>query len=438
MLTSLRSRNVAVMAGVLLVTQVLTTVLVAALVISPQADRVARIIAGNVQMVGVTLDTLGAEQRRDYVNRVNRSGSFRIVPVGAAVPGEDGTPTLLEQRTLVRLAELLGQRQTMVWRGGGGAPLWVRMRIGTGGTYWVTVAPNTGWSPSGALIGSVALTLALSLMGGLAVQRRINRPLTALREAVDAMPDARPFRLLANRSPVEIAAVADSFTRMANRLAEQEAERTLMLTGISHDLKTPLAKLRLAFAVARSGQPDLDALINRQLNQLEAMLDQFLDFGRGLEAELPVARPLIRAISSAAASHGLDDNLTVAADVADAAVMLRPLAFDRAMANIFRNAQIHGQPPVTIRISRAGGYAVIDIEDSGPGVPDSMIDRLDRPFVRVDQHRPSDGGVGLGLAIVRRFADLHEARLSFANRENGGFRVTLQLPIVTGHQPDPA
>lgn len=435
MLNSLRSRNLALMTGVLLMAQLLTTILVISLAIMPQVDRVASVIAGNVRMVGVTMDTLTPDQRQQYIDRANQSGAFRVVPSGNVIPGADGTPTLLEQSILARLAELLGQRDTMVWRGGGGAPLWVRMQVGQVGTYWITVTPTPGWSPIRALVASVALALALSLLTGLVLQRRVNRPLTELRDAVDAMPDARPFGLLATQSPAEIAAVADSFVRMADRLTKQEAERTLMLTGISHDLKTPLAKLRLALALAGSTPPEFEALIERQLDQLESMLNQFLDFGRGLDSELPVPKLLLPAIMSVAADQALEDSVNVAPDMADVVVRLRPLGFGRTLTNLIRNAQVHGEPPYTISVSKSGDRAVITVDDCGPGVPAALISKLDQPFVRVGDHRPSDGGVGLGLAIVRRFADVHDASLQFSNLDGGGFRVILSLPIDLETRP---
>jgi two-component system, OmpR family, osmolarity sensor histidine kinase EnvZ len=425
MLKSLRARNVALMAGMLFLGQLLTMILVGAFVIEPQAQRIATILSRNIKMVGTTLDALPAPERARFVDRVNSTGTYRILPGHGDPPGVDGRPTWLETRVLRALASELGQRDSMVWRGGGGAPLWVRLRLGKGDSYWVSLAPSPGWTPTGALLGSVGIALALSLAAGLALQRRINRPLTALAVAVDAMPDTRPVGSLAAEGPAEIASVARAFERMAARLSAQEADRAFMLAGISHDLKTPIAKLRLASALRENGDAADDAMIARQFDRIERMLDQFLDFGRGADAEAPQPVNVRAVIVDVLTSLGLSaKNL----DGGAVQARLRPVAFERAIANLVRNALAHGQEPVTVSIAELGAHVTIAVADSGSGVAPDLLHQLGRPFLRGDAARPSDGGVGLGLAIVKRFADDHGGALVIVNLQSGGLCVTLTVP----------
>lgn len=427
MLKSLRARNIALMAGMLFLGQALTVALVAGFVILPQAERIATILARNIRMVGTTLDALPADERVRFIARVNGEATIRIVPAGGEIPGADGRPSLLETAVLRQLAAELGQTGTMVWRGGGGAPLWVRMRLGKQADYWVALAPSPGWSPSGALVGAVAVGLALSLLAGLALQRRVNRPLKALADAVDAMPDTAPARLLAEDAPEEIASVARSFEAMAARLAAQEADRALMLAGISHDLKTPIAKLRLAAAL-RGGSDDDTAMIERQFERIDRMLGQFLDFGRGIDAEQAERLALRAAVSDVARTLGLaPDSITGGEGLF---VRVRPIAFERAVTNLVRNALTHGRPPVSIELARDTRMARLSVNDAGDGVDPALLAALDRPFVRGNAARPSDGGTGLGLAIVRRFAEHHGGTLTCENRAGGGFTVTLRLPLA--------
>ncbi len=427
MLKSLRARNVALMAGMLLLGQALTVALVAGFVILPQAERIAVILSRNVRMVGTVLDALPPDERDRFIARVNAANSIRIVPAGGSIPGIDGRPSLLETAVLRKLAVELGQTGTMVWRGGGGAPLWVRLRPGRSADYWIALAPSPGWSPTGALVGAVAVGLALSLLAGLALQRRVNRPLKALADAVDAMPDTVPARLLAEDAPEEIATVARSFEAMAARLAAQDADRAIMLAGISHDLKTPIAKLRLAAALADRDDDDV-AMVERQFERIDRMLGQFLDFGRGIDAEAPVRIALHRAVGEVAATLGIE-GIAISGET-DLHVLARPVALERTVANLIRNALDYGGPPVTLRIDRTGGFADLTVSDRGPGVDPVFISTIDRPFVRGDAARPSDGGTGLGLAIVRRFADAHGGSLVLANRNGGGLCATLRLPLV--------
>lgn len=425
MLTSLRARNVALMAGMLFLGQLLTIVLVGVFVIEPQAQRVATILSNNIKMVGSTLDALPPPEQERFIARVNASGRYRILPGYGDPPGVDGRPSFLETRVLRALADDLSQRDTMVWRGGGGAPLWVRLQLGRGDQFWVSLAPSRSWTPTGALLGSVAIALALSLAAGLVLQRRINRPLTALAEAVDAIPDTHPVGSLATHGPAEIASVARSFERMAARLSAQEVDRAFMLAGISHDLKTPIAKLRLASALRENGNAADDAMIARQFERIERMLDQFLDFGRGTEAEAPTSVSLVPTIIELAHALGLPPE-AISGDKALTA-MVRPIAFERAVTNLMRNAVTHGRPPVTVRVTRQSNNIHICVADTGRGVSADLLAQLGRPFLRGDAARPSDGGVGLGLAIAARYARDHDGALHFANVASGGFEATLVI-----------
>lgn len=428
MLRSLRARQVALMAFVLLLTQALTLALVVELALFPQVNRVAGLLAHNVRMLNAVIDALPPLERAAFITRVNASGKVRIVPGTAPPPGVDGRPTTLEQQTLSALAVELGQQDSMVWRGGGGQQLWVRLQHGPGEAYWLALAPSRGWSPNGAVVGSIAIALVIALAAGVMLQRRVSRPLKTLADAVDAMPDARPVRELAVRGPSEIAFVARSFERMAARLEAQDRDRAFMLAGISHDLKTPLAKLRLAAALHPTGDAEQDAMVARQIDRMDRMLGQFLDFGRNHAEEN--SRPVdIRAsVEAVRAVLELKDAATV--EIAEGLVAnVPPLAFERALINLVRNAVTHGLPPICIRCEAGADELRITVTDVGPGVDPENLDRLRKPFRRGEDSRPSDGSVGLGLAIVDRFVADVGGELSLANRPEGGFAATMILPV---------
>lgn len=430
MLKSLRGRNIVLMATMLLLGQLLATILISLLVISPQANRVAGIVANNVRMIGATLDALPAEERTRFIARINASGTFRIQPGYGEPPGADGRPSLIETTVLRTLAADLKQQDDMVWRGGGTTQLWVRLRLGQQGYYWISVAPSPGWTPNGALFGSVALALALSLAAGLVLQRRINRPLAALAVAVDAMPDTRLVEDLATNSPAEIAALARSFEAMAARLAAQDANRTLMLAGISHDLRTPLAKIRLALALNPPRDDDTAAMLERQLDRMQSMLAQFLDFGRGVDGEQLEQVRLWSAVNAAIAVAEAD--VTVIGDATTQAlhVMVRRQSFERTLINLIRNAFEHGEPPVSIDLKADAGTVMLTVFDCGRGIRKDILPVVIDPFVRGDPSRPNDGGTGLGLAIVARFAREHGGSLELVNQDEGGLAANLRLPVA--------
>ena len=430
MLKSLRGRNIVLMATMLLLGQLVATVLISLFVISPQANRIAGILANNVRMVGATLDALPSKERSNFIARINASGAFRIQPGFGEPPGADGRPSLIETTVLRTLAAELKQTNDMVWRGGGTTQLWVRLRLGHQGYYWISVAPSPGWTPNGALVGSVALALALSLAAGLVLQRRINRPLAALAIAVDAMPDTRLVEDLKKKSPIEIADLARSFEMMQARLAAQDANRTLMLAGISHDLKTPLAKIRLALALDPPREDDTTAMLERQLDRMQSMLAQFLDFGRGVDGEDIEHVHVGSAVRAAIAVAEADVTLICPPRTQGLYVMVRRQSFERALINLIRNAFDHGEPPVSIDIKADAASVVLTVLDCGWGIRKEMLPAVIDPFVRGNPSRPSDGGTGLGLAIVARFAREHGGSLELDNRDAGGFAAILRLPIA--------
>jgi two-component system, OmpR family, osmolarity sensor histidine kinase EnvZ len=287
--------------------------------------------------------------------------------------------------------------------------------------------PN-GWSPNGAIISSFVIALAIALIGGISLQRRITEPLRSLALAADEMCGDKISLPLPTDGPDEIAAVARSFNAMTERLAAQDEDRNLMVAGLSHDLGTPLAKLRLAKAMMPDGDAEMEATFARQLDQIERMLGQFLDFARGIDSEE------VRTIEVEAALRRAVDCLGISADIRIPAaqgivIAVRPFAFERAIGNLVRNALTHGLPPVTISIAQSGTEVMAGVADCGPGAPADALAELRRPFARADQARASTGNVGLGLAIVDKFAGQHGGRLDYRNLPQGGFEALLQLPM---------
>lgn len=426
MLKSLLARNIALMATIVLVSQFITILLFGLFILRPQANRIAAIMAHNIAAISTTIDVLSAPERAALIERINRNGQMHVRPGSAPPVGTGGRASLLERTVLRALARDLGMRDAVFWRGGGSMPLWVRLKLG-GEFYWVSINAPAGFAPNETLLGSLLVALALALIAGMALQRRINRPLIRLAEAVDAMPQPVPLDALVEKSPSEVVTLARSFDAMAKRLAMQEASRVMMLAGISHDLKTPLAKIRLALALRGGGTED-DALIERQLDRMDQMLGQFLDFGRGLETEAPDRVDVAAAVAAAIDAQGSVAELQCNANPLPQ-VDVRPLAFERVLINLLRNAETHGSPPVTVSIDQRDGNVFIDVADRGPGVPPPVLASLAEPFFRLNQARPSDGGVGLGLALAQRFATEHGGTLTLANRAGGGFVTSLALPL---------
>lgn len=430
MLKSLRARNIALLVLVVLASQILSFVLVWVLAVRPQAERVGAIMARNVAAISMTMDALDQPRRLELISKVNRGGAVRILPGTAQPPDERGFPTPIERIFIRAFAHEMRANDVVVWQGGQTGQMWARVPMG-GTTWWVSYERPKGWSPSGAIFSSFMIAVTMALIGGVLLQRRIAQPLRLLARAADAMRADTVPPPLPTDGPDEIASVARSFNAMAARLSAQEADRTMMVAGLSHDLRTPLAKLRLAKAMMPEGDAEIEATFARQLDQIERMLGQFLDFARGVDGEAVAMVEVDAAIARVVVALECGEKIRLGENVGEnvgAQIAVRPLAFERVMANLIGNALTHGAPPVDIIWVASAHDVRISVGDHGPGAPAAMLGDLKRPFTRGDGARASNGSVGLGLAIVDKFAAAHGGTLSYANSPGGGFSVSLSLP----------
>ena len=240
---------------------------------------------------------------------------------------------------------------------------------------------------------------------------------------------------MAEGGPTEVAALAGSFNQMTESLARAERERALMLAGISHDLRTPLTKLRLGVEIlSDQSEPALVSSMTRSIEELDSIVGQFLDFARdgasdAGEATTGGVQSLAREIAAACADHG--QVLALALGPTPAVRMHRD-ALKRAIVNLIENAFRHGRAPVSLRTASVLGWARIEVVDAGDGIAEADLDAVKQPFRRASAARDGAPGSGLGLAIVERIARQHGGRLELARAEGGGLRASLALPPATG------
>ncbi|MCK7497422.1 MAG: ATP-binding protein [Comamonadaceae bacterium] len=292
-----------------------------------------------------------------------------------------------------------------------------------------------GTYPRGAMSLVVLGSLLLGVVAALIVARGLTRPLSRLAEATTRVGRAGDFQPLSEDGPQELALVAREFNRMAAQVRELLENRTTLLAGVSHDLRSPIARLRLALELLR-GRPDaaLAARMEQDLETMNALIGSFLEFSRGVEAEQPVptdARQLLEDLADGARAQG------AAVSVAGpqvCPVTVAPLALHRVVINLLENAvRYGGGAPVELMLRQDPGGTVIEVSDRGPGIPEADRDRVFQPFVRLENSRNTGtGGAGLGLAIARQIAQARGWRLSLEDRAGGGTLARLVLPDRAG------
>jgi len=390
----------------------------------PRAREIAQQTVSVVNLTRAALINSDPARRSELLIELNEREGLRLYP---ADPGERLEPLpddpLLE-RVVARVRSALGARTRFAYARDGVEGFWVSFFIDTD-EFWAML-PRERLEPEfgATYIGWAALVIAMALVGAWLVASGISRSLDALTLAARRVGRGETPARLPEKGPAELRTVARAFNRMAGDLAALERERATVLAGISHDLRTPLARLRLGLEMLE-GDAAVREGIATDVDEIDSVIGQFLDYARGADearAETDVDA-MLEELVEGYRKRGLD----VAVRTTAGRRALAPTALRRAVTNLVNNALRHGGAPVEVRAAREGNALVIEVLDRGPGIPPSQIERLKQPFTRLNEARGAEGGAGLGLAIVDRIARAHGGALDFAPREGGGLVARLEL-----------
>ncbi|MBI3045240.1 MAG: HAMP domain-containing protein [Betaproteobacteria bacterium] len=396
----------------------------------PRALQVAQQIASVVNLTRAALITADPSKRLLLLQDLSQEEGIQVY-VGR--PGEKVAP--LPDRPFVQLVERevrrqLGGETRLATTRDGIRGAWVSFRIDDD-EYWVFL-PRSRLERADPLrwVGWGVLVLALALAGAFLIVARINRPLRELTRAADEIGRGRTPQPVAESGPTEIRTLARAFNRMSADLKRLDDDRALLLAGVSHDLRTPLSRIRLGLEMLEDkGDAALKAGVVQDIEDIDAAINQFLDFARVTEGEAVVPDGDLNAIARELRDRYARAGKDVAARLAPLPPLaLRPIAIQRLIANLVDNALRHGKGEVEVVTASAGGRAVLEVLDRGPGIPPREAERLLQPFTRLDAAR-SGTGTGLGLAIVDRVARMHGGGVQLLAREGGGLRVRVELPL---------
>jgi two-component system osmolarity sensor histidine kinase EnvZ len=340
----------------------------------------------------------------------------------------------MESRLVQEMVKRLGPDTVIASRVNDTSGLWVGFKIESD-SYWLQMDPERLRPLGGsAWLTWLAVTLALSLSGAAMMAGLINRPLKRLSFAASQVREGHftTSTLDEDAATSEIREVNIGFNRMAERLAKIEQERALMLAGISHDLRTPLARLRLETELSVADLETRD-LMASDIAQLDAIIDKFLDYARPEPTELgPVL--LSGVISRSIAPWRNNSRFEISVDVAeDLQVKAEQVELSRVLSNLLENARRYGQSPsdgitrVEIVARVHEGWVLLRVRDQGPGVSDEALKNLTQPFFRGDAARTSATGSGLGLAIVERSVQRMGGTFSVFNNSAGGLMALMKF-----------
>jgi two-component system osmolarity sensor histidine kinase EnvZ len=256
------------------------------------------------------------------------------------------------------------------------------------------------------------------------------RAVRRLAQAADSFGKGREVPDFPAEGAFEVRQAARAFNIMRERIMRQITQRTDMLAGVSHDLRTPLTRMKLQLAMmSGASAEDINAL-HEDLGEMERMLEAYLAFARGEGAEEATLTDVAGLLESVVARFRREGGAITlsAADLPEQAAM-KPVAFERCLGNLVGNAVRYGKT-VHIIASRAGGLLVIHIDDDGPGIPPEKREEAFRAFHRLEPSRnPKTGGIGLGLTIARDVARGLGGDLTLDESSAGGLRATLRIPL---------
>jgi two-component system osmolarity sensor histidine kinase EnvZ len=306
--------------------------------------------------------------------------------------------------------------------------LWIKLVAGDR-AYWAgfPLPPRPSEdAPSRALEWSVVI-LAVLLPSAYAFARYLARPLRQLNAAVASVGEGKSPPPLPESGPSEIVNLNRGFNRMISNLNRMEQDRAVLLAGVSHDLRTPLARLRLGIEIGASDERTRQGMVD-DIEEMDRIISQFLDFAREGEDRLEPCDPGDIVAGVVARQQRAGNDVRFAREELPP-VPLRATAFERMVGNLVDNALHHGAPPVEIAARVADRSLVLEVADRGPGIEPEQVDYLKRPFTRGNPARSGVPGAGLGLAIVERIARLHGGTVDLLPRTGGGTTARVVLPI---------
>lgn len=386
-------------------------------------------LVSHLKTIHAALLSLPPGAEREFIGRLAEREGIRVFPARGDEPGRPAADMPGMRMLRDRVKVLFGEDADILVRPGAPGILWVRITAGAQ-SYWVAFPRNrVERDNTDALLAWMLAGVAIAILATALIAWRLNRPLANLAKAAEDLGKGGDPPPIPETGPSEIRAVAQAFNRMKESLKKEERERTTFLAGVSHDLRTPLARLRLDVEMLEGR---VDAATQKgmvdDIGDMNAIIDQFIDYARSEATEAYAAvdlSSLVRDCAGRAARSGAP----VKCELADTPVlMLRPLAAQRLVDNLIQNAIKHGGGEILVRTSVAPREIRLAVLDRGPGIPAGDIARLKEPFTRRDEARSGRSGAGLGLAIVARIAKAHGASFDLAPRAGGGLEATVAFP----------
>lgn len=406
-------------------------------VLYPVVQRSTADLAAFMELSARTLALLPERAQEDYQAKLLDEYQVRLL--SGTQPPQDLDDYFYPY--VVRLSQALSQRLGRPVRMqsnliDGRRWFWIALETASGSVWAGIPRDRIGTRPMIGILVIGALAVLLVVLTAAILARRVTAPLTRLSQAAEEVAKGRSPEPLAETGPRELANLARQFNETSQQVRELLADRTVLLAGISHDLRTPLTRLRLALEMLPDEtDPALSARMRRDIEEMSAQIGQAVELGGTLGAGARDQEDLAKLISEVVGNRPR--------------ILWRPLgrcihsvnalALRRILGNLIENALRYSSGTVEVRLDCRHQNPSLFVLDRGPGIPEAEREAVFRPFYRLERSRNRNtGGSGLGLAVARQLAVANEMEIALSDREGGGLIANIRLPAArTGDDTEP-
>lgn len=391
--------------------------------------RLAHAIAGDVATIVDLLDAAKTDQQRSEIAalalrnmdlRIEWRPGVQLVPIE-----EEPTDSFIAGPLWAALQERVGRPVEI---DPDSRPRQVEILVGMADGVLEVMAPQKRLFTSTAymiVLWTVGSSLILFAVASMFMRNQV-KPIRRLAAAAESFGKGRDVIGFKPEGATEVRQAAAAFLVMRERIRRQIDQRTTMLAGVSHDLRTPLTRMKLGLALLPSSEDTAD--LQGDIADMERMIQGYLEFARGDGDETPVDTDLVQLLDEVIAGARRDGAEISVAAPNRMRLPVRPNALRRCLANLVANASRYGRHVWVAALAR-GRSIDITVDDDGPGIPESDREAVFRPFHRLEASRnQSTGGVGLGLTIARDIARGHGGDIALGESPLGGLRATVRLP----------
>lgn len=422
-------QKVLVIAGILLINQLISYFSVLHYVIEPSYQQMNKLLAAQVKVLFL------ANDEEFHIPEALTRRYFEATKIQVFTQTQAELNGLLTAHQIPYLSTQMAHEL--------GGPAEVRITKGDKYFFWVKPpqAPDL-WvkmplsefrekalSPLTIILITIGV---LSVMSGLFFARRLNRPLKSLQTAAEQVGRGEIPEQLEEQGSNEIVAVTRAFNHMSAGIEQLEKDRNLLMAGVSHDLRTPLTRIRLATEMMSEQDDYLRDGIVSDIEDMNAIIDQFMDYIRHHKQEKIELTDINQLLKDVAESeqglHNRKIHLELSGNIPN--IHLRPIAIKRVIMNLVENALRYSEDDIVIKTEclAESRQVCFQIVDSGPGINEQDLPHLFQPFTQGDAARGGEGS-GLGLAIIKKIVDMHHGEVCLSNRSCQGLCAKVLLPL---------